>query len=344
MRANDADILLKVMPGPPSAIDPRLHEAWQAAAIGTGQADPFCCTPYWQLAFHDAFSPGRRLLVRAAAGGVMAFAELLLSRQEILLTPIEPHWFFGCPLLGGQAVDLLAETLGPLLDLYRPAAPKILVSGVRPGRSFAGRLARGLGRRCAVTPFNSGEQCAASLEGGLDGFLARRSANHRAKLKKSRTRARDRGVYFERHAPQGTDDTGPVFERMQAVEQASWKGIGQCGMDQEPARTFYRLLLARLARDGLARVIFARCGDQDIGYVFGGLAGAVYRGQQFSYDNAWKDCSIGNLLQVEQIAWLCEEGAARYDLGPSQGEAMAYKAHWAELRFGIVTYLVELEA
>ena len=64
--------------------------------------------------------------------------------------------------------------------------------------------------------------------------------------------------------------------------------------------------------------------------IFGGMLGPCYRGQQFSYDAAWKDFSIGNLLQVEQIRWLCEEGAVRYDMGTASGEPMAYKLHWTE--------------
>ena len=36
---------------------------------------------------------------------------------------------------------------------------------------------------------------------------------------------------------------------------------------------------------------------------------------------------LGNLLQLEQIRWLCEEGADRYDMGPQ----MDYKRHWTEI-------------
>ena len=82
--------------------------------------------------------------------------------------------------------------------------------------------------------------------------------------------------------------------------------------------------------NGTARVMFARHEGQDIGFIFGGMLGPCYRGQQFSYDAAWKDLSIGNLLQVEQIRWLCEEGAVRYDMGTASGEPMAYKLHWTE--------------
>ena len=76
------------------------------------------------------------------------------------------------------------------------------------------------------------------------------------------------------------------------------------------------------------RVVFARAAERDVGFVFGGLAGALYRGQQFSYVEDLAALSLGNLLQQEQIRWLAEEGIARYDLGP----LMEYKLHWAETR------------
>jgi CelD/BcsL family acetyltransferase involved in cellulose biosynthesis len=54
----------------------------------------------------------------------------------------------------------------------------------------------------------------------------------------------------------------------------------------------------------------------------------VYRGQQFSFDEAWGGLSIGNLLQDQMIAWLCEQGVERYDMGPE----MPYMRRFAEDR------------
>ena len=82
---------------------------------------------------------------------------------------------------------------------------------------------------------------------------------------------------------------------------------------------------------GGARVIIARHSERDIGFIFGGVTNGIYRGQQFSFADAWRKASIGNLLQLEQIRWLCEEGATRYDMGPM----MDYKRHWTEQRFRI---------
>ena len=124
---------------------------------------------------------------------------------------------------------------------------------------------------------------------------------------------------------------------MIAVEKRSWKGRLGCGMDSPGPRQFYVAMLRRLASLWRTRVAFARHDEQDIGFIFGGVIGKVYRGQQFSFAWNWADVSVGNLLQFEQISRLCDEGATRYDLGPLLGPHMHYKSHWAEVELPIVT-------
>lgn len=270
----------------------------------------------------------------------MAFAEEIFSPGDIFLTPIEASWFFGCPLLGNEAVDLLAATLNRLAGIYAPFFPKVAVSGIRPDGPLARRLLRQFSGRFDLFLHSSGVQCAASLHGGLDGFLGRRSANHRGKLHKAARHAQREGLTFERAAPASPEEAEQTYTRMLAVEATSWKGLGRCGMAEPPVREFYGIMLRRLAETKTGRVMFARYGGRDIGFIFGGVAGDVYRGQQFSYDLAWKNSSVGNLLQVEQIRWLCEEGIARYDMGPLDGPKMEYKRHWAEEEMEIQTWVL----
>lgn len=310
---------------------------WQKLALGTQQADPFCSGPLWQLSFHAAVSPRRRLRIRADDGAVLAFAEQPLSDGSVALTPIESHWLFGACLLGRAAPALLEGWLG---ESGTRIFSRILISGIRPRGSRAASLLQRLEKDFHVLHFADGLQCAASLKGGLDGFLARRSANHRQKLAKARRRALRAGIVFERHAPQTAEEAAPLYARMLAVERTSWKGIAACGMTEQPARQLYAVLVRHLAQEGLARIMFARHEGVDIGFIFGGKAGNVYRGQQFSYHDAWKRWGIGNLLQVEQVRWLCEEGACRYDMGPLDGEAMRYKEHWTEKRLPLQSWLL----
>ena len=257
------------------------------------------------------------------------------------LTPIEPSWFFGCPLLGRHSVDMLVKALECLATEYAPYFPKILISGIRPKSLLAGRLLKAFSKNFAIYLRSGGLQCAASLKGGVDGYLSRRSGNARSKLKKAHKRATDRGVYFERILPLAPEDAATTYSRMLAVETASWKGIHACGMAESPAREFYAVLIRRLSQRAHARVIMAKYEGKDIGFIFGGLAGNIYRGQQFSYDNEWKEFSIGNLMQFEQIQWLCEEKVVRYDMGPLVGQGMGYKAHWTEKRFPFQCWILE---
>lgn len=322
-----------------STVDPFLN-AWTRLATSTNQADPFCCAPIWQLAFHEVFSPNRRLFLAASSESQIAFAEASFSPEELFLTPIETSWLFACPLLGKEAVALLAEALDSLAAFYAPLFPHIIISGVRPGSSTSRRLLQRFGKGFDLFLHSHGVQCAASLEGGLDGFLGRRSANRRSKLLKAVRQAAQKGISFERIIPASPEEAGCAYRRMLAVEASSWKGIGHCGMAESPSREFYGVMLRRLSGTQEARIMFARHEDRDIGFIFGGMAGTIYRGQQFSYDHKWKDWSVGNIMQLEQIAWLCEEGAARYDMGPLDGPRMEYKRHWTEERLEIQTWIL----
>ena len=314
---------------------------WLEAATNTGQADPFCCSPAWQLSFHEAFEPERRLLIEAAGGSLIAFAESVLSQENIYITPVESSWFFGCPLLGENAPEMFAEALGHFAQVYTLIFPRIVVSGLRPEGRLPRCLLRMFGDDFTVFLHSAGVQCAASLAGGLDGFLSRRSAKHRSKLRQGFRRAMNRGVQFERVAPISAEAAKAAYARMLAVESASWKGIGRCGMAEPPVARFYDVMLQRLSVAKDARIIFAKHEDKDIGFIFGGMAGRIYRGQQFSYDDAWREFSIGNLMQIEQVRWLCEQGAERYDMGPLDGPRMGYKAHWAEETAAIQTWIFE---
>ena len=322
------------------SVPEHFQRAWSRLALGTGQADQFCCSPLWQLAFHEIFAPRRRLFLAASDKGLLALSETAPSPDNVFLTPLEEHWFFGCPLLGPEAPELLAANLDALARAYAPAFPKIVVGGVRPGGRLAQRLFYRLGGLFDFYLFAEGVQCAASLRGGLEGFLSRRSANHRGKLAKAARRAARAGVSYERVLPGTPAEAASAYARMLAVERSSWKGLGQCGMTETPSREFYDLLLGRLAAERAGRIIFARHEGRDIGFIFGGLAGKVYRGQQFSYADGWKDRSIGNLMQVEKVRWLCEDGVRRYDLGPLSGPRMEYKRHWAEKTMRIQTWIL----
>lgn len=318
-----------------------VKENWERLALRTRQQDPFCCSPNWQLAFHEAYSPHRNLLIRSDTDALIAFAEKRFSARDVYLTPIEPKWFFGNPLLGSRSLDLLAETISEMPTWYAPTFPKILISGLAPNGATLKKIRNVFGEQFRFRRHSKGIQCCASLRGGLDGFLSRRSANQRRNLKKALAKAGKCGLTLERKKANCAPEASKIFKRMVAVERSSWKGIRNCGMVGGRTEEFYRVMLTKLSETSDARVIFAQHEGEDIGYIFGGMIGDIYRGQQFSFDADWNSYSIGNLMQLEQISWLCEEGAARYDMGPLNGHRMEYKSHWTEQVFRIETWVLD---
>ena len=308
----------------PEALD-RPDSPMNRLAAAAPQLDPLCCRSEWQLSFHEAFARSRPLHLRACEGSLIAFAEQLHPRLGALLEPLEAHWLFGCPLLGPDAPELLASLLDE--DAFASRRPMVLLSGLLPGSALARALPRAFARRFEGLRLEPTVVRSASLEGGVDGFLSRRSAAFRRNLRRAERAAGERGVRFERCRPLAAGEADAAFERMARVERASWKGLEGRGMAEPPSSEFYGGMLRRLASAGAGRVAFARLDERDVGYVFGGVAGPYYRGQQFSYAEECRGLSLGNLLQLAQIRWLCEEGVQRYDMG----SLMEYKRHWAEL-------------
>lgn len=312
------------------------YPQWMRLSTETDQVDPFCCSPAWQIPFHMAFYPNRQLLIREAADAHVAVALQSGSLGRTSVGPIEPHWNFGCPVLGTGGVELLSDALEELE--HEGVPPSFVISGVRPGSDFAQQVKNTFLDRYSGVIRERKLQCVASLDGGIDGFLSRRLARHRKNIGRDARRAASKGVQFERQIPRTPEEARTTYARMTAVEAHSWKGIGRCGMNESPCREFYGFMLEWLSLSADARIVFANLDDKDIGFIFGGLAGTVYRGQQFSFDEAFRDLSIGSLLQLEQIRWLCEENATRYDMGPSRETSMAYKRYWTETELEMQTW------
>jgi len=294
-------------------------------AENTEQADPFCCRTEWQFSFHEAFNQQRNLYFRNSKDSIIAFAGYDHPNVGFVLEPIESNWCFGSPLLGPESVELLEALLQE--EPFCLVQPFILLSGLIPESSLFLNVLKTFNKQFEIIKLASSTTQCASLSGNVDGYLSRRSSKFGKNIRQSALRLADKSVFFERCLPISIEQADKAYARMLSVEETSWKGIGQCGMNVQPSQDFYWLMLRRLSLSGKGRIIFAKNDCRDIGFIFGGITGQNYRGQQFSYAEDWSSYSIGNLLQLEQIRWLCEEGIARYDLG----QAIDYKAYWAEL-------------
>lgn len=317
-----------------------LYRTWHRLALTTDQGDPVCCAPAWNLAYHLVSDPDSRIFHLSDNDSLVLFTEHISLTGEVYLYPVESGWMFGKNLLGFFSADLLAQALEEFSREYNKRLPYLVLSGIQRFRPETARL---YNLHSGIYDFyrhDSTVQCSASLAGGLDGWLGRRSANHRAKLKKAARKAKALGVTYERRRPESRAEALEIYSRMLAVEAASWKGHERCGITESPSLEFYETLITAMAETASTYIIFCRHEDRDIGFIFGGSGAGIYRGQQFSYDRAYGDYSIGNLMQLEKIKWLCELGFRRYDMGPITGPRMNYKEHWTEERREIETWVL----
>jgi hypothetical protein len=289
----------------------------------TPSIDRFCSSAAWILAASAALMPPRAAFSFRGAHGFFAASRGVHPAGFPYIEPLELAWGLAAPLIGRDPAALVDEVV-PLLASRRDWQLAI----------FAGLTVAGPQRRAldATLPERwerrRGQptvRYVASLEGGIDGFLSRRSRELRKSLRKSSRAARAAGLTFESVRVDEAHATA-LYDRIQTVEATSWKSRDGVGIGQGAMRAFYAAMLPRLCKLGQQRTIFARIADRDVGYVLGAVSGGEYRGLQFSYDDDYAQLGVGSLLQYEQIVELVEEGVARYDLGTE----MDYKRRWAE--------------
>jgi hypothetical protein len=298
-------------------------DAFDGAVDRTPGIDRFCSRIAWVAAFQRAFGALREPCLFRRGGAFVALARAPWPGGRRGLEPLENMWGFACPLIGPGSSALLAELIVPGAALAgepiwlggMPAAPDALRAALLP-----------LLPRMDVRLADRTERCVASLEGGLHGFLARRSGALRRNLRAAERRAGAAGIRLERIcvAPEQVD---ALYARVLAVEQRSWKARSGNGADRGPMAEFYRRMWPRLAARGALRLVLARDrAGRDVGYLHGGTLGRRFRGLQFSFDDALRSLGLGNRLQREVVEWLCADGFESYDLGARS----AYKERWAE--------------
>jgi len=289
----------------------------------TPAIDRFCSTAAWVTAASTALMPPRSSFSFAGDHGYFAAMRGVHPAGFPYVEPIELAWGLASPLIGRDATALVEEVVGVL------AARRDWQLAILAGLTATGPQRRALDRalpprweRRRGTPT---VRHVASLDGGLDGFLARRSRELRKSIRKSLRAAQEAGITFE-SARVPSAEADALYVRIQDVEARSWKAREGVGISTGPMRAFYAAMLPRLCELGQQRTVFARHRDRDVGYILGAVFAGEYRGLQFSYDDDLAALGLGGLLQHHQIAELCADGVARYDLGTE----MDYKRRWAE--------------
>lgn len=289
----------------------------------TPEIDRFCSSTAWILSASIALMPARTPFSFRGASGYLAAMRGIHPAGFPYIEPVELAWGLAAPLIGRDP-EALAEEIAAVLADQRSWQIAIL-SGLTAGGPQRRALERALPPRWERRRGTPTVRHIASLEGGVDSFLARRPRELRKSLRKGLRAAAEAGVTFEEvRAP--ADGALALYERIQEVEATSWKAREGVGISAGPMRAFYQHMLPRLCARGQQRTIFARRDGRDVGYILGAVFDGEYRGLQFSYDDEHSQLGLGSLLQLHEIIALCQEGVTRYDLGTE----MDYKRRWAE--------------
>ena len=297
---------------------------WDRLAMGDRSTDPTCGAHAWQItSFQHATQPGYAPILRQTAAGQLSMIFVALE-QGVFGVSLEPHWTFGQALLGQEGPALLSDTLFEIRERLPGRRITVIVGG---GRENCPRLGA-LREACPiVTPLVYDRHVAASLDGGLDGWLSRRSGGFRKSLRKTGARAAAAGVVFERVIPRTLADAQISYTRMLDVEARSWKGDVGSGLFSMDA--FYDTLMAKTALAGQARILFARWEGEDVGFCYGKLIDGHYRGHQTSYSEDVGALGVGTLMHYETARWLTETGAHTQHFGPVQ-PGLEYKHRLGE--------------
>ena len=309
-----------------------LGPGYDHAVALTDGISRYCSSRDWAVSAANHLHPGRVPYVVQRDNHYVALTLGDHDQVGPYLQGLEADWGFTSPLLGPDSERVLS-LLSESLMAWEPRWSVALLNGL--DFDMAQRVALQLEDRYRVV-LRHGIQCqVASLDGGLDGFMSRRSANLRRNLRRDGRRATREG--FEMVSVAHNTGARELMQRVLAVERRSWKtDAGQSVLASPRYRSFYTGVLQRASARGALRAAFATRNGVDHAYVFGGVIDEHYRGFQLGYDHELRHLGLGNLVQVEMIDALSRQQIRTYDLGME----MPYKARWAEHLLRLHTVVV----
>lgn len=300
--------------------------SYDAVVASTPDIDHFCSSSDWVIPAHETFHPEQEPWILRSESTWLVMGRGRIRGLGRYLSPLEAMWGLASPVLGAEPMRAAREVYRAL-DRQRHRWDALWLSGLRPYSPAFTTLAMLFGRRDRLFLGPTTERHVASLDGGFDGFLSRRSAKFRANLRRARRKAHEGGIEIEYHdRPVDEPTRRALYRRVLEVDARSWKGLHDQGMEAGGLAEFYERMTRRLAPRGRLRVIFLRHQGADVAMAFGALFDDHFRGLQMSFDESYRRWALGNVVQAEFIDRLAEEGARFYDLGSD----IAYKRRWAE--------------
>lgn len=157
--------------------------------------DSFCSSWFWGLAAWESFHPESTPFFYRLADGYLAMTRTTWPDWGRIWLPLEASWCLACPLVGSEPANLAHDFLKLLLT--RSDWETVLISGNVQGSPLWNQLVTAVGPRFPMFIGPSVTRRIASLEGGLDGFLSRRSSKFRNNLQRALRRVDREQIRFE---------------------------------------------------------------------------------------------------------------------------------------------------
>lgn len=289
---------------------------------------PDCCSgSAWALAAHDTLrlSEFRKIppLIVHEDGHWLLFAQRPVNQGTFYFEPFEGYWLFTCPLVGPDPSKSL-ELLNKAVDkLHSNRATCFLLGGIPNGGELDQLVENQTNPFQIIQKTEGIPSMWIYLKDGLQGYLDRRSFKFRKSLRQAHKKISSYNLTFDDVFDYGEG----VFDRLMSIEEKSWKfSEGQSIFQEYQFVQFYNHLMETSGISKDLRFLVAQLEGQDIGYIMGGKFGKTYRGWQMSFNEKFRNLSIGNILQVENINRRAEEGIEIYDLGMFA----EYKSRWTD--------------
>jgi CelD/BcsL family acetyltransferase involved in cellulose biosynthesis len=313
---------------------------WDALVVA--RARPYCA-PAWQLAWWRHARPPSALLravVVLDQGRLVGIVPLYCKRQSLggwewallgssIASGIEPVTEVGMEeVVAGALAEKLAgmEPRPRLLRLSQISAQSpwpTLVRDAWPGRPAL--LVREWSARAPTVTLDAND---------LDDWLAAKSRNFRAQMRRARRALEQQGARFRIATAEDLERDLAAFVRL---HHARWDRRGGSvaltpGIDralEEAAQT--------LAPQGRLRLSSIAVGDRTVGSLLCLAAGGQVSYWNGGYDDAFAKFRPGLVGLVEAIGHALAAGDSRFDLGPGDQQ---YKVRLADGADGLVTVAV----
>lgn len=290
--------------------------------------------------YFDAFAPKDQAILLTAHRGAELVALLPLQQGFSWLDGIGIGWIRSAgnvhvPRFDALCIDDPEMVARAFWDTLRSAFPQAVMYFQRtPGNGLIHRMSRIAASEGRIvrehdpdgTPYIPVRQPPLSR----DDLIAAQNKKLRSTLRRGFKRAEERGILRLVHAPPAGDgrELRDWFEAFCELEHRGWKGVaGTSILSDRGATRFYRSLVDDAdLRPYVSLLALMVDGDMmagDLGLFIDG----VFHGLKVAFNEDYRDCSPGHLMQLYEILEFSRLGAVEVDLG---GRVEQYKLFWTK--------------